>query len=97
MEKRSPDPELVEDEDRRMRQLRLLVDFTAQLIMQSRMDRQEAERLVESMRHQVLRLFPGKDTTYDLIYRPRFERLIDEFTLRTRELENLSTQAPQIH
>jgi hypothetical protein len=69
----------LQDEHRRMRQLRLLVDFTAQLIMQSRMSREEAERVVETMRLQVLRLFPGKETTYDIIYRPRFERIINEF------------------
>lgn len=80
MERRSLDPELVREEHRRMRHLRLLVDFTAQLIMQSRMSREEAERVVESMRCQVLRLFPGKETTYDIIYKPRFERLIREFT-----------------
>ncbi len=93
----SPDPELVEEEHRRMRYLRVLVDFTAQLIMQSQMSRLEAEHIVEAMRRQILRLFPGEDRTYDIIYRPRFERLVREFASRTRELKNSSTQESRIH
>ena len=62
-----------------MRYVRTLVDLTAHVIMQSRPSRQEAERLVEAMRRQILRLFPGKATTYDIVYRRRFERLIREY------------------
>ena len=80
MEDRCADSILLQEEHRRMRSLRLLVDFTAQLIMQSRMNRREAERIVEVTRHQILRLFPGKSETYDIIYKRRFERLIQEFT-----------------
>ena len=71
---------LLQEEDRRMRYLRTLVDFTAQLIIQGRMNRPDAECIVEVMRLQILRLFPGKNETYDIIYRPRFERIINEFT-----------------
>ena len=74
------DPILLQEEHRRMRSLRLVVDFTAQLIMQSRMNRREAERVVEFTRRQILRLFPGKSETYDIIYKRRFDRLINEFT-----------------
>ena len=80
MQDRSAESNLLQEEHRRMRYLRVLVDFTAQLIIQSRMNHQEAERIVEGMRQQILRLFPGKKETYDIIYRPRFERIINEFT-----------------
>ena len=80
MEDRYAESMRLQEEDRCMRYLRLLVDFTAQLIMQSRMKRTEAELIVEVMRKQILRLFPGKNETYDIIYRPRFERIIKEFT-----------------
>lgn len=80
MEDRCAESILLQEEHRRMRYLRMLVDFTAQLIIQNRMNRPEAERVVELMRQQILRLFPGKTETYDIIYRPRFERIIDEFT-----------------
>jgi len=68
------------EERRRLRYLRTLVDLTATIIMQARPEKAEAERMVEAMRRQILRLFPGKEKTYDLIYRPRFERLIREYT-----------------
>lgn len=67
------------EERRRLRYLRTLVDLTANIIMQAGLERAEAERMVEAMRRQILRLFPGKEKTYDLIYRPRFERLIREY------------------
>jgi hypothetical protein len=66
------------DEQRRMRKLRLLVDLTAALLRDRPVSRHEAESVVEHLRIQVLRLFPGKGDVFDLIYRPRFRRLIDE-------------------
>ena len=57
----------------------MLVDLTANVIMQGRLTRGEAERLVEALRRKALELFPGKEETYELIYRPRFERLVNEF------------------
>ncbi len=75
----------IAEEQRKLRYLRTLVDLTSNCIMQSgqiRLSRQEAERMVEAMRKQILCLFPGKENVYDLIYRPRFERLIGEFTAR---------------
>ena len=69
----------IRKEQQRLRYLRTLVDLTTQIIMQGGLERADAERLVEATRQQVLRLFPGQDQTYDLIYRPRFERLVREF------------------
>jgi hypothetical protein len=77
--------EAIEAENRRLRYLRTLVDLAGQLIVQGHLGRREAEELVEATRSQVLRLFPGKEATYDLIYRPRFERLLREFSRRDEE------------
>lgn len=66
------------EENRRIRHLRRLVDFTLALIAQSNMPLEEAYRLVAAVRQQALRLFPGKEETFDLIYKPRFRRLITE-------------------
>jgi hypothetical protein len=33
---------------------------------------------VEHLRRQALMLFPGKETAFDIIYRPRFQRAITE-------------------
>lgn len=70
------------DEERKMRYLRTLVDLVANVIIQGDLSREEGERLVDGARKQILTLFPGKDATYDLIYRPRFDRLLREHTLR---------------
>ena len=73
-------PEQLADETRRVRKVRQFVDISTSLIMQSRMSRAEAELLVESVRERILTLFPDGATTYEVVYAPRFTRLIDEFT-----------------
>lgn len=47
--------------------------------MQAGMTRREAERLAATVRDRILGLFPDGEQTYELIYAPRFRRLIDEF------------------
>lgn len=47
--------------------------------MQSGMSRKDAEGLVATVRERILHLFPDGEGTYELIYAPRFRRLIDEF------------------
>jgi hypothetical protein len=69
----------VADENRRLRHLRMIVDLTSSLLVQSRMTRAEAEALVAATRRQALELFPDKADTYDLILAPRFARLMNEF------------------
>ncbi len=79
-EDRRPTREEIEDEQRRARYVRLIVDFTSSVIMQGRMVRTEAEALVRAARAKILELFPGREQTYELLYAPRFRRLLDEFT-----------------
>jgi hypothetical protein len=66
------------EETRRIRRLRILVDFTLALIAQSDMPIEEAHKLVSAVRQQAMSLFPGKEEAFDLIYKPRFKRLIVE-------------------
>lgn len=66
------------DEDRRVRLLRRLVDFSLALIAQSDISPEEARRMVQAIRHKALELFPDKEAAFDLIYVPRFRRLIAE-------------------
>jgi hypothetical protein len=77
---KSPTPEQIREEQRRIRYLRTLVDLTANVIMQTQLSRAEAKHLVEAARRRILQLFPGREQTYNIIYRRRFERLIAEFT-----------------
>jgi hypothetical protein len=48
------------------------------LIAQSDMPLEEAHKLVSAVRQQAMHLFPGKEETFDLVYKPRFRRLIVE-------------------
>jgi hypothetical protein len=68
----------IKEENKRIRHLRRLVDFSLALIAQSPMSLDEAHRVVHAVREQALRLFPGKEETFELLYTPRFRRLIAE-------------------
>ncbi len=68
----------IREEDKRIRQLRRLVDFSMAFIAQSRLTPEEARRVVQGVRHQAMALFPGKEETFELVYAPRFRRLIAE-------------------
>ncbi len=74
---KSHDDELRE-ENRKMRFLRLIVDATAARLRQGDLSPMEALALMAETKKAVLRLFPDKEDTYDLIYKPRFERIIRE-------------------
>jgi len=64
------------DENRRMKRLRFIVDLTTAVLMQADLSVSEAVELVDDTRRAVLQLFPDKDDVYELIYAPRFRRLI---------------------
>ena len=69
------------DEQRRLRRVRFIVDFTTSVLMQSRMTRAEGEALVEAARERILELFPGREETYEILYARRFARLLDSCTV----------------
>jgi hypothetical protein len=66
------------EEDRRLRILRRAVDYSLWIIAQKELTLVEAQRLAEGVKEYALRLFPGKEQTFDLIYAPRFRRAISE-------------------
>ena len=68
----------IQEESRRLRRLQLLVSLVTSVISQSDLPIEEASELVASTRQAALNLFPGKELTYDLIYRPRLQRLLSE-------------------
>jgi len=74
-----PTPEELDDEARRARKMRHIVDIATNLLMQSDMTHREAVVLVRWVRQWILELFPDGEHTYELIYAPRFTRLIHEF------------------
>jgi len=73
-----PTPEELKDEERRLRQLQLVVGLTMSVISQTTLSLEEASRMVAGVRRLALKLFPGKELAFDLIYQPRFRRLLAE-------------------
>ena len=72
--------ELLREEDERLRRLRLLVDVTAQVLSEDeKLTFCEALRLVEAARTASLRLFPDKNDTFELVIRPRLDRIVLEW------------------
>ncbi len=75
---KSPDPREVALEQKKINRLRLLVDLTMSIIMQTDIPLAEAQQMVEGLKRHAVNLFPGKEETFELIYRPRFNRIIME-------------------
>lgn len=69
---------LLREEEKKMRYLRFIVDLTRQILHEGQLTRDEAIMLISSTRRCVLKLFPDKGEVYDLIYAPRFERILLE-------------------
>ncbi len=65
-------------EEQQIRQLRIIVDYAESMLRRPDMTHRECLNLVESTRKTVLRLFPGKEDVFNLIYVPRFSRVISE-------------------
>jgi hypothetical protein len=68
----------VREENRKIRFLRFLVDLSLQSIQQDTLSLEEAFKVVEDVKRAACNLFPGKEETFELIYRPRFDRVIQE-------------------
>ncbi len=66
-----------DEEERRMRRLMRIVDRTTRSLANDPLAEREARELIEITRRNVLVLFPGKGEEFELIYRPRFERLLN--------------------
>lgn len=61
-----------------MMALRGIVDTLALNIQAGGLLRNQVKELIEEAKEQVLELFPTKEELFELIYRPRFMRLIKE-------------------
>ena len=67
------------DEGQRIRRLQLMMNLVMQVISQDpKLSFDEASQMVADSRSAALALFPGKELAYDLLYRPRFQRLMQE-------------------
>ncbi len=72
----NPSQEAVDEESRRIRRLRILVRLTLDSIASGDMSAEEAAEMIAATRRAALEMFPGKERTFDLIYRPQFQRMM---------------------
>jgi hypothetical protein len=77
-QKRRPTQEEIDEESRRGRRLRILVHLALATIADGELSVEEAAGVVAATRKVALNLFPGKELAFDIIYRPKFQRLINE-------------------
>jgi len=84
MEIQSREPEVQtqaekEEERRKLRKLQIMMSMVMSVISQdANMTVEEASELVANSKRAALALFPDKELAYDIIYRPRLQRLMKE-------------------
>ncbi|MFZ0686428.1 MAG: hypothetical protein WAM89_12865 [Terriglobales bacterium] len=67
------------DEARRLRRLQLMMSMVMSVISQDPdLSLEEAAEMAANARRAALNMFPDKELAYDLIYRPRLRRLMNE-------------------
>jgi hypothetical protein len=66
------------EENRRIRYLRILTDLTYQRLCVERMTLPEARQVIGELRILTERMFPGKQSVFDLVIAPRMERVVKE-------------------
>jgi hypothetical protein len=69
----------IADEDKLIRRLRFLVELTFATIAQDHdLTLDQAWDHVRALKGAAIAMFPGKEDTFDLLYLPRFSRLLQE-------------------
>jgi hypothetical protein len=75
----TPQPPDAHDEARLIRRLQLMMNLVLQTIAQDpTLTIDDASQMIADARSAALAMFPGKELAYDLIWRPRFQRLMRE-------------------
>jgi len=68
-----------EDEARKIRRLQMMISMVMSVIGQDpNLTVEEAAELAAGAKRAALAMFPDKELAYDLLYRPRLQRLIKE-------------------
>jgi hypothetical protein len=67
------------DEARRLRRLQLMMSMVMSVISQDPdLTLEDAAEMAANARRAALSMFPDKELAYDIIYRPRLQRLMNE-------------------
>ena len=74
-----PTPEELAEEQKLIRRMQMMMNMVMQVIAQdATLTVDEASQMIADSRKAALAMFPGKELAYDLIWRPRFQRLMRE-------------------
>ncbi len=68
----------LKDENRRIRYFRILTDLTFQRLCVEKMTLPQARHNVDELGKVAERMFPGKQSVFELVIAPRMERVIRE-------------------
>jgi hypothetical protein len=67
------------EESRKLRRLQIMMSMVMSVISQDpRLTIEEASELAANAKRAALALFPDKELAYDLIYKPRLQRILNE-------------------
>jgi hypothetical protein len=67
------------EEARKIRRLQIMMSMVTSVLSQDpNMTLEEASEMAADARRAALAMFPGKELAYDLIYRPRLQRIMNE-------------------
>ena len=67
------------EEQKLIRRLQMMMNMVMQVIAQDgSLTIDDASQMIADSRKAALAMFPGKEIAYDLIWRPRFQRLLRE-------------------
>lgn len=76
MDKIDFDSAEIKEENRKIRRLKFMVDFSLSLIAGGNLSREEALEYFTTTKRYALTLFPGKEEVFEIIYAPKFRRMI---------------------
>jgi shikimate 5-dehydrogenase len=72
-------PEELQEEQRKIRRLQIMMNMVMSVISQdATLTVDEASEMVADTRRAALTMFPDKELAWDLIYKPRLQRLMRE-------------------
>jgi hypothetical protein len=79
-ERRAPEKQNTnDDESRKIRRLQIMMNMVMSVISQDTdLTVEEASELVANSKRAALAMFPDKELAYDIIYKPRLQRLMNE-------------------
>jgi hypothetical protein len=68
-----------QEESRKIRRLQVMISMVMSVISQdSSLTLEEASELVAGAKRAALAMFPDKEFAYDILYKPRLQRLMNE-------------------